>query len=96
MIKDKVLESFIKDIATKFNLTTKQVEDIYNSWGLFIRRTTANIDFESIQSEEDFKDLKVNFNIPYIGKLFTSYKVLEYQRNQSKIRRKLNEFEKED
>ena len=96
MVNDKVLQGIIRDIADKHDLTEQQVEDIHNSWGLFIRRTTADLDFNNIQSEEEFEELKVNFNIPYIGKLHTSYKVLEYQRNQSKIRRKLNESKRED
>lgn len=38
-------------------------------------------------SDEEFKELAPNFNIPYIGKLYTNYdKVLKY-------RKKLNYYE---
>jgi hypothetical protein len=87
MIKDKVLTKIFEDTARDNNLTVQQVEDIYNSWGLFIRRTITSIDFHSIENEEEYNNISKNFNIPYIGKLYTNWKHLEYIKKQSKIRR---------
>ena len=95
MIKDRVLSRIFKEAAEKHNLTEKQIENIYNSWGLFIRRKIIELDFNGIQTDKEFKELKTNFNIPHIGKLYTNFKQLNYKRNQSEIRRKINESKEE-
>jgi len=86
MIKDKIIARLIQDTADKFNLTEQQVEDIHNSIGLFIRREISKKDFSNIETEEEFNKLKTNFSIPYIGKLYTNFKALNYKRIQSKKR----------
>jgi uncharacterized protein YpuA (DUF1002 family) len=90
MIKDKIIARLIQDTADKLDLTEQQVEDIHNSVGLFIRRTISNIDFSEIETEEDFNKVKTNFTIPYIGKLYTNFKALNYKRIQSKKRLERN------
>ena len=95
MIKDKVIQKILKEAEEGFGLTPQQLEDICDSWATFIRNTIVDLDFDDIQNEEEFKELKTNFNIPYIGKLYTSFKNLEYKRKQSQIRREFYERKKQ-
>lgn len=69
-----------EQIARKIGIKKDLVELIYKSYWKFIKDTIHEIDLEKM-SEEDFKENTTNFNIPYIGKLYTNYeKIQKYNR----------------
>lgn len=62
--------------ARKLGIDPKIVSLIYKSYWKFIKDTIHDLDIENM-SEEDFKNITTNFNIPYIGKLYTNYEKLQ-------------------
>lgn len=56
---------------------------VYKSYWKFVRETIASLDLENM-SEEDFSKVATNFNIPYIGKLYTGYDKIEKYRRKIK------------
>ena len=72
MIKDKVLKAVIDDVAKEYDLPPEVVEDIYESQWDFIVDTVEDLDFNEVTKEE-FKTWKTNFNIPALGKFYTTY-----------------------
>lgn len=83
MLKDKILKSVIKEVAEESGLTPKQVEDIYDSQWNFISKTVSDLDFEDVD-EEEFNELKTNFNVPEIGKFYTYYNKVNNVRIKSR------------
>lgn len=70
--EDKI-RALIHRIGLKYNLQDKVINKIINSPYQFTRETIKNLEFENIESEEDFNRLKTNFIYLYIGKLYTTY-----------------------
>ena len=62
-----------KEIAKKYNLAINDVKAIILSQYEFIRETVKKIDIPDETTEEEFKDIKTNFNIPSLGKLYASH-----------------------
>lgn len=71
----------VNKLAKKYNLTPEQVIEIKNSPFEFIRKTTKDLNFENINSEEEFNNLKTNFNIPRLGKLYANFFNLKHIKN---------------
>ena len=61
----------------------KQVEAVYKSYWWFVRNHIESLPLREI-SEEEFASTVTNFNIPYIGKLYTSYDKIQKYKNQLK------------
>lgn len=67
-------------IARRLSISPSLVELVYSSYWKYIKTVISSLNLEEMD-EEDFKRVSTNFNIPYIGKLFTSYeKVQKYKR----------------
>lgn len=60
-------------VAKELNLPVEVVDLAYDSFYKFIRETIASLPLKEDLSEEEFKSLKTNFNIPSIGKLHCTY-----------------------
>ena len=95
-MKNKVDEDKIKalihKIGLKYHLQDKVINKIINSPYQFTRETIKNLNFENIESEEDFDKLKTNFIYLYLGKLYTNYD--KYIKNK-KIKEGLVKYNKE-
>jgi hypothetical protein len=63
----------IEEMSEKYNLTFEEVKDIVYSPIEMMRETISNIDIDQNASEEEFKALKTNFNMPKLFKLHASY-----------------------
>ena len=77
-------KSDIKIIANKLNIDTKTVELVYKKYWEFIMNTIKELPLKDIESKEDLDKLKVNFNIPNIGKLNCTYSKIIKHRNKIK------------
>ena len=55
------------------SLKEEVIDTIYKSFYNFIRESITNLPLKEELSEEEFNNLKTNFNIPAIGKLHCTY-----------------------
>ena len=60
-------------VSKELGITPQEVKDTYESYWLFIRESIKSLPLKNDLSEEEFKKLKTNFNIPSIGKLSCTY-----------------------
>lgn len=77
---NSILDWAIGQAARELGIKPALASLVYKSYWKFIRETIASFDLENL-SEEDFAETTTNFNIPYIGKMYTGYdKVEKYRR----------------
>ena len=69
MENKKIFES----VAEKLNLPVDTVEKTYKAYWQFIRTKIQELPLSENITEEQFKKLKTNFNIPSLGKLNCTY-----------------------
>lgn len=79
---DSTIRGIIDNVAAKHGRTEKEVEEIYLGMFAFIREKIDNLDFNKLNTEEDFRKAKTNFNIPRILKLHSDPKRVEYVKNK--------------
>ena len=75
---DSVITKIVNDISEKTGRTPKEIEDIYTMMFQFIKTKADSLDFSKLETEEDFRKAKTNFNIPRILKLYATPKRVEY------------------
>lgn len=84
------LEKLYHRLSLKYNLPKTEIKEIIGSPYLFTKETLADIDVNTIQSEDDADITKTNFIYKYIGKLYTSFKLIDRRRKQSEAFKKIN------
>lgn len=62
-----------KKVAKELNLSVEVVELAYKTYWKFIRETIKELPLKEDLSEEEFRQLKTNFNIVSLGKLSCTY-----------------------
>jgi hypothetical protein len=67
------LEEMIVKVSQETAIPKEVVEKAYMSFWEYIRNSIQTLPLKEDLSEEDFNKLKVNFNIPSIGKLYLTY-----------------------
>lgn len=63
----------VHELSKEMSLKEEVIDTIYKSFYNFIRESITNLPLKGELSEEEFNDLKTNFNIPAIGKLHCTY-----------------------
>lgn len=63
----------ISKVAEELNIPIEVVDKAYRSYWIFIRQTIQALPLKEDISEEEFKTLRTNFNIPSLGKLTCTY-----------------------
>ena len=63
-------EQIIESVANELQLPVDLVRKTYKAYWQFIRDTIQQLPLKEDISEEDFKKIKTNFNIPSLGKLY--------------------------
>lgn len=87
-----IMNDIIKKVSEELNIPKEVVEKAYRAYWFSIRNAIESLPLNEDIKEEDFKKLKVSFNIPSLGKLYCSYdKIVRaheiYKRlNRSKIK----------
>lgn len=71
MDKDKIIVEILKEVSTANNISPRELEYMIDSLYRFVNTTVTANDFTKM-SMEDFNNAKKNFNIPSLGKLYTS------------------------
>lgn len=74
MLLSDVIQKVAKDIGMK----PSRVHDIYYAYWKFIKTTIEDLPLKNDLKFDEFKKLRVNFNIPRLGKLYVT--VDDYQR----------------
>lgn len=65
--------SIITQVSKELDLPFEVVDKTYRSYWKSIRDTIQRLPIKEELSEEEFKRLKTNFNIPSLGKLSCTY-----------------------
>lgn len=68
-----MIEEIIDKVSKDLNLPKEVVKEAYMSFWGFIRESIQSLPLKEDLTEEEFNKLKVNFNIPSIGKLYVTY-----------------------
>lgn len=63
----------VHELSKEMSLKEEVIDTIYKSFYSFIRESITNLPLKEELSEEEFNNLKTNFNIPAIGKLHCTY-----------------------
>ena len=91
MVTSRAQDIEIKRIAAKYGFTSKQVHDMVQSQYDYINKTISETILPTDLTEEEFNKTTKNFNIPAIGKLYSSYKVYKLINKNATKRSKSNE-----
>lgn len=68
-----LLNKVIKEVAEDINLPYEEVKDIYMAFWKVIKINVESLPLKKDLTEEEFQNLTVNFNIPFLGKLYCTY-----------------------
>lgn len=60
-------------VSKELNIPYEVVDRAYNSFWLFIKQTIKELPLKENLTEEEFSELRTNFNIPSLGKLNCTY-----------------------
>ena len=63
-------EQIIESVANELQLPVDLVRRTYKAYWQFVRDTIQQLPLKDDISEEEFKKIKTNFNIPSLGKLY--------------------------
>lgn len=66
-------KEIIKKVSEELGIEETVIRLAYNSYWDFIRKTIASIPFHDELSEEEYNNIRTNFNIPSLGKLNCTY-----------------------
>ena len=80
---NSTLNLAIRKVARKLSVDQKLVETVYKSYWKFIKNQISSVSLKEI-SEEEFNSLDINFNLPYLGKLYVKYEKIERYRRRLK------------
>ena len=80
---NSTLNLAIQKVARKLSVDQKLVEAVYKSYWKFIKTQISSVSLKEI-SEEEFNSLDINFNLPYLGKLYVKYEKIERYRRRLK------------
>lgn len=93
MIKKEILQK----VANNLNLSEDLVRNTYYAYWLYIKNSIQELPLKDDLSEEDFNKLRLNFNIPSLGKLNCTYNKYFKLKNRYKNFIKLQDvYNKED
>lgn len=81
----------IKKASETLGIPEATVEKVYKAFWLFIRKTVEGLPLKEDLTEEEFKRLRTNFNLPSLGKLTCDYSRWERIKNLDKIKAKKKE-----
>ena len=63
----------INTISKELNLPIEVIDRVYKSYWQYIKNTIQDLPLKEDLTEEEFSQLRTNFNIPSLGKLTCTY-----------------------
>lgn len=91
MIYDKLFQASIKELSKDMNLPPEVITVAYRSFWEHIKEKIEELKLKDDISEEEFSQLRTNFNIPSIGKLYITWDKLVRIKNRKNYIGKNNE-----
>jgi hypothetical protein len=83
--------NIVETLSKELNVPEEVVDAAYKSFFTFIREVITNLPLKEELSEEEFNELKTNFNIPALGKLHCTYERYLGMKERQKYIKKLKE-----
>lgn len=83
--------NILETLSEELCLPQEVVDAAYKSFFAFIRKTITSLPLKEDLTEEEFNQLKTNFNIPALGKLHCTYERYLGMKEQQKYIKKLRE-----
>ena len=79
----------LDQVSNKLNLPKDFVDKVYKSYWLSIKEHIQSLPLKDTKDEAIFNNLKININIPSIGKLYTTQeRIQNIKENYSKYHKK--------
>lgn len=96
MLEDKTLQKILRKVSNDTKIPLEVTTSAYRSFWGFIKTTIEALPIKEVETEEEFNNLRTSFNIPSIGKLYSSWDRIcrmrtRYQYAQKIIEKKKNE-----
>lgn len=85
--------NIIQTLSEELQVPTEVVDTAYKSFYSFIRESISNLPLKDNLTEEEFRSLKTNFNIPALGKLHCTYERYLAMKEQDKYINKIKSYE---
>lgn len=76
--------SDIKNVARELGLPSDLVLKYYEAYWSYIKESIEGFNLKSDMTEEEYSKMRVNFNLPYLGKLACPYQRQKNLRKQHK------------
>lgn len=83
--------NIVETLSEELSLPKEVVDAAYKSFFTFIRETIKSLPLKEDLTEEEFNQLRTNFNIPSLGKLHCTYERYKGMKEQHKYVKKLKE-----
>ena len=88
MQNERKIKALLHRIGLLTGLPDKEVEKIVSSQYEFIQKTIEAVDFKKIQTKEELEEIRTNFVLKYLGKLYTNFSTLQNINNKRKLAKK--------
>lgn len=75
----------VSRVAASTGLSNKLVDRAYKSYWRVVREHITSLPLKSDLTDEEFLKLKVNVNIPSLGKLYVSLNKYKYLKEKDRI-----------
>lgn len=66
-------KNIISQVSEEFNKPKEVIDFVYKSYWGFIKNIIQQLPLKEDLNEQEFSNLKTNFNIPSLGKLYITY-----------------------
>ena len=84
-------QEIVTELSEELEIPEEVVDTAYKSFFEFIRETIVSLPLKDELSEEDFSQLRTNFNIPSLGKLHCTYERYRGMKERLNYIKKLQE-----
>lgn len=75
----------IERLSQELNLPIDVIIKVYKAYWLYIRKTIESLPLKEDLKEEDFSKLRVNYNIPNLGKLTCTHDRYKRLKNKNNL-----------
>lgn len=66
-------QELLEQVSNELKIPIEVVKEVYLSYWKFVKSKIAELPLDEELSEDQFKELRTNFNVPSIGKLTCTY-----------------------
>jgi len=84
------MQEAIARLSFELNKSPEDIKNLYKNYWAYIKQHIEDLPLKEDLSEEEFENLKVNFNIASLGKFACPYSNYIKIKRQDNYRRKIN------